>query len=261
MHLTGLGGDQWLDTSTRALYSDAIAAGNFKALVDIIRGDLPEYGFYGVVKQVCRIGLIANLPKTWRRTIRANLDMMRRQDTASRIELTSDFRRHLHDVERSQAGFDRILARSGQETHENLYRDIFHSIANEHREREAAYAGIELRSPFHSRTFVQLAYSVPPWWLRIGEVTKKAHRTALRGMLPNEVIDRLDKAQVGNLYREKIPEIVDHLRVSKLFREVCVPTLWQPDVLSQPAQSDLKDHDLVQLWCLYACCRLFSTRN
>jgi asparagine synthase (glutamine-hydrolysing) len=54
----------------------------------------------------------------------------------------------------------------------------------------AARYGIETRDPTADRDLVEVAVTQPEWWRRNGGVGRKICRTAMRDLLPTEIVDR-----------------------------------------------------------------------
>ncbi|MCK0127178.1 asparagine synthase-related protein [Erythrobacter sp. F6033] len=189
--LNGVGGDQWLDGSHR-YFAQAIQSRDAKRFLSHLRRDIEAYGVRWSVPFALKELLFAALPTS------ARLSLKKRR---------GDFGKLVADpVQFLDAGFaDRVGAAK---------LDYFSSLPNDDTgnanarkldacvsqsafdlmARQHARLGLESRSPMLTRQFIEFTASVPEDLKLRGGQTKWLHREAMRGLMPDCVVDREDKA-------------------------------------------------------------------
>lgn len=72
--------------------------------------------------------------------------------------------------------------------------------------------GIKFRHPFFDRKLIEFSLSLPPHFKYSERVSKRLLRTAMKGILPDEIRERKDKAQFTEVLRQQIDAIdLNHL--------------------------------------------------
>jgi asparagine synthase (glutamine-hydrolysing) len=104
-----------------------------------------------------------------------------------------------HEIARAAAAVDRLPA-DWRETSSPLRRELltqaFHtSLPNlcRYGDRNSMAHSVEMRMPFLDRRVAEFALSLPPGEVFKDGVTKRALRAALRGVVPDRVLDRREK--------------------------------------------------------------------
>ena len=132
--------------------------------------------------------------------------------------------------------------------------DAYGALAREWEERFSASLGLELRSPFWSRSIVEFAFSTPERLRSRGRSTKHFHRRALRGTLPPLVLDRTTKADFMVTFGWQLADLDAELR--------SVVSRRRPDWVRPEQALSLVDNRLAspagsaaewQLWTLVGC--------
>lgn len=248
--LSGLGGDEWLDVGTDAVYKDAFAAFSLSAIGQIVRADVTAYGGKETASRLMRYGLAAHLPETVRGVLRGLMGRPQPMWSTPHSRLSASMVAQwetLNDDPEIQGPAARTVA---QAYFERTRRSAFRSLGYEICEREASRMGVELRMPYNDRRIIELAYSAPAWWMRRGKFTKFAHRRAFRSRLPETILTRTTKAQVGSLYAKHASEIMARLdRTHQDKHPWLSQEFWQ--ALKEDNVLD-QDH-LFSLWCLFGC--------
>ena len=126
----------------------------------------------------------------------------------------------------------------------------------EMKERASARCGVEHRHPFHDRRLIELALALPPDQLQRGDQSKFILRQAMKGLVPDPVLQRRDKAEFSSVgareyesdtiarlfHSSRIAEQgwIDQARVTAMYREFmetwnhgqkdCLPHVWPLDM-------------------------------
>ena len=124
------------------------------------------------------------------------------------------------------------------------------------KERASARCGVEHRHPFHDRRLIELALALPPDQLQRGDQSKFILRQAMKGLVPDPVLQRRDKAEFSSVgareyesdtiarlfHSSRIAEQgwIDQARVTAMYREFmetwnhgqkdCLPHVWPLDM-------------------------------
>jgi asparagine synthase (glutamine-hydrolysing) len=198
--MVGVGGDQWLRGSL-TYYADALAAFNWSEIVACVKKDSRNVGLATSLWWMFRHGFYPLLPDVVRRGIRRTLTRDRRQGIDTRAWLSPPLKAALRErVEKNRNLSVPKMKWVSQREHMLTLSSPFTMHALEFEERMASSVGIELRRPFFCREMVQFTFSTPEKWRRRGRIDKYLHRTALHGLLPENVRLRQDNAEFSITY-------------------------------------------------------------
>jgi asparagine synthase (glutamine-hydrolysing) len=210
--LTGLGGDDWFDPlvqqsrTRRALRR--LCAQPSPATVGSLLGD-------GVNMLRRRLGKPSDHPAPWIPDA-----------FASRTCLADRIRRQPPDGLFASPVQKKLYVRLTNAT-------LSHFL--EMKERASARAGMEHRHPFHDRRLIELALALPPDQLRRGDQPKFVLRQAMKGLVPDAILQRRTKAEFSAVFAQvyesdkmaplfhssRIAEQgwIDQARVTAMYRE------------------------------------------
>jgi asparagine synthase (glutamine-hydrolysing) len=227
VHLTGLGGDQWLtgslghhaDLLRRFRIADLIRQSRFDSQVLSDLGE-PVSPLFLVV----RYGLWPLLPLAAQRAIKWAL--MGERDGVPRW-IGSQFARRIELSERL-----RKKKTAGQRFSSVVRRDLslyltsgWSSLQRDLTDRYGSWFGIELRHPFLDRRVIEFAMALPEEqrWQR--NETKFVLRQAMRGLLPETVRQRRTKADFSHVH----PKAMHAQGGERLFDSLAIVSLGWVD--------------------------------
>ena len=193
--LTGNGGDQWLRGSPRH-YADLVRRFRFPTLVRELRLDVADGGVKLPVFPVLRLGFWPLVPPGIRRFATRAMGHDRApawigQDFASRVDLRERLRSRVNGLRFPRFAQQDLylMSTSGLEVH-----------FAEMEERAASGLGVETRHPLMDRRVVEFALALPGEQRRQRGLSKFVLREALRGLLPESVARRTDKAEFSHAF-------------------------------------------------------------
>jgi asparagine synthase (glutamine-hydrolysing) len=206
--LNGIGGDQWLD-GTFNYYFELMADRQWHDLAAATRADAQAYGRKITAQIFARYGLWQFAP-SFLRHAKTRLAGHRAPDGSLGEALLSPVARQELSLrrERHYAG----LPADGRDRYKiEKHRCAALCVAMASWNRQLARCGLEPRSPLLSRAFITFSATTPEITRLRGGVTRRVHREALRGILPEEVRIRRDKAEFSagfNHYRAELATFV-----------------------------------------------------
>jgi asparagine synthase (glutamine-hydrolysing) len=204
--ITGEGGDQWL-SGEHTYYAEMLAERRWRQLIASFSKDARAAGARVALSWLLRSGVVPSLPGGIRTALRTGLHKLRGDvsSTSEQSWLSPGMKRLLRD---RQAEHDvrpiLPVRRAGQRTLLLDLYDPFFTQVMERSERLASMAGVEIRHPLRSQKIVQFAFSVPERLRRQGPTNKVLHRRALRGIAPEEVVERSTKAGSDGIFRRHL---------------------------------------------------------
>ena len=250
--LGGDGGDQWLGQNGSGYYLlDALETGEWKAFLDTLRTDIRRRGVGQTAWRATRSALAPRLPRRLK-------DLVRRHRSASGRTgpwLTPELQARIQERQRMypHAGPQTVRRRS-QRAQLRLLEDPYAVLAREMEERSTARVGIELRHPFWSAGIVQFAFSTPGWLRSYGRPTKYVHRSAMRGILPESVVERRTKAEFSVTFRRHLDDCETEIRCSISRRRSCwVRPAGVVSCLERRLDPAAAGESLWRLWGLVGC--------
>lgn len=208
-YLDGVGGDQWLACGGTDL-AESLQLADWAALRRSIGADITDFGGVHTVYRFARYGLFPNLPAGMRRLARRLLLPSGQRPGGEGGWLAPHLQR-LYDarVEQAfQAGVARHKGlRVGLRQRVKHLDGADHAFIFEANNGMASDAGIENRSPFMDKAYIEMALGLPLSQLRSGKVSRHVHRQALDGVLPERVRTRTSKAEFSVVNAQCIKEI------------------------------------------------------
>jgi asparagine synthase (glutamine-hydrolysing) len=184
VRLSGVGGDEWL-TGSDSSYADDLRGLHFINILKRLR-DQP-------IRNLLTDGLSPVLPRPVRRLARK---IMRPE--LPHAGLTADFARRIHLADRmrlEQAG-PRFPSYAQQDVY-RMFTTGLRTYPYEMTERWGCARALEGRYPFLDRRIFEFALAIPEDQRTRGRLTRFVVRTAMRGILPEEVRTRTDKSTYG----------------------------------------------------------------
>jgi asparagine synthetase B (glutamine-hydrolysing) len=207
--LSGAGGDAWLGaTWPGAYYTEDLVAGHYREVRAAFAADRQELGLWPAAWMLFRFGAVTLLPDGIKNVLRAvRWPGGRLLRVSSRLEQEIERRRTRH------AGpTRRRVRRWTQGLQLDILEGAFDAMGFELEERLACSEGLELRYPFCNHKIIQLAFSTPERLRSRGRTSKRIHRRALTGFLPELVLRRADKADFMVMFRRQLDPLIDLIR-------------------------------------------------
>jgi asparagine synthase (glutamine-hydrolysing) len=196
--LTGHGADEWFGRNPY-YYDELLRTGSYgtllgQCLYDMRMTKAPA----SVVREVAAPAIRRFAPKPVVRAAKETLARLRRRDAAATVVVPAAGYR--------AAPLERLQSSGRCRRLEHLAHCRLHSLVNlgesvraiELEDRAASRAGVEERTPFEDRRVVEFGFSIPER-LRSKAAGKYILRTALRGVLPESVRMRTEKAEFSPL--------------------------------------------------------------
>ncbi len=203
VHITGMGGDDWL-TGSEMHYTELLRHLKIRDLARGARTTFQEAAVSGGLSKLyldLRTDLLAQLPPAAIRTIRRTLGL---EGVPAWISPQFARRNHLRDRLARKPSKHRFSNYAQRELYGWLNGGYL-PHAFEYDDRSAAEYGFEMRHPLHDRRIVDFAFAVPQDQLWRHKQTKFVLRQAMRGVLPEAIDQRADKADfshaVGNAFK------------------------------------------------------------
>jgi len=206
--LGGVGGDEWL-CGSHSYYAEALTAKQWRTFVDCLDADRRAAGLLRSLGWAGRHGFYPLLPENFRTLVRKVLIGHRRDEGIDRLAWLAPSMKALAQQRRGEhsapaAVRSGTIAQLGQR---HTLTDAYATLARELEERMAASVGIELRRPFFDVRMVQFAFATSPRLRLRGNTDKFLHRKAMKGLLPESVLSREQKAEFSVTFRWYMPEM------------------------------------------------------
>jgi asparagine synthase (glutamine-hydrolysing) len=190
--LHGDGGDQWLDGSA-LYYNEFFRTGDVGGFVKALRRDAKAGSWQRALPQAARIGLGALTPAALRRfAVRKRLhrhfadpDHLYWMLPAWRerlLELQWSYISSLPEDPNARSKWGRLFS-------------PYRALALDFMQRQRGQNGLETREPMQTRQFIEFSTTTPEWIRNQGGVTKVVHRKAMRGIMPDAIVERSSKAE------------------------------------------------------------------
>lgn len=230
--MNGEGGDEWI-AGRRTYYADAISSRRWSLLVDLLRIDIAEAGPKTALVGLLRHGVAHQLPSALRKLGSKLLRPRGPNNYNDAFWLSEPLRVRYRAQQSAHAGHHNSIRNVSQRglamRLENAWADHVREIID----RGAAKHGLEARSPYYDRKFVEFAFRTPEHLRLRGGINKYCHRRALDGILPVEVARRETKANFSlpfywlldgmeTLLTETLPdrhpELFDKVGMNRLYR-------------------------------------------
>lgn len=200
-YLNGVGGDQWLAFGENAL-AEAVQLKDWDRVWSTLSADARAFGILAIGWGTIRHGAYPLLPAHLRAIVRRAAPI-KPEGQEPKTWLSVRLKKALEE-RRAQAAEDwrkktkglRIGLRQRLMTIDSAYLQF----CSESLEAMGQSAGIEVRSPFLNRTFVEFCLSLPMAQLRRGATDRFVHRAACADLLPAEVLARESKAEFSAVW-------------------------------------------------------------
>jgi len=212
--VSGTGGDEW--TGGNGLhYAESLAAGQWSKIRSHWKDESEALGLQKATISFLRQGLLPLLPETTKELLRNVRDLTVRRGAPRRDWLTHEFRQQLEFVRRQQDPLSaKPIARQGQYRQWGLLYNPYWQFAKGTVERRISSAGMEWRQPYWNRSMIEFAFATPDHLRnRVGQ-NKWLQRKAMRGLLPDSLQLRQDKADFSSVFKHVWPELC--ARLSKI---------------------------------------------
>lgn len=190
--LNGTGGDQWLD-GTLEYYTEFARSFDVGGFAAALLRDSRAMGWRKVLPSALRMGASAFLPLTLRRISRQRRRERRYRDPADLFWMLPEWRDRLLAIE--QRFIDALPEAPRAQGNWNRLYTPYNTYSFDTMHRQTARSGIESREPMLTRQFIEFGARAPKRLFRQAGVTKVLHRQAMRGIMPDMIVDRRTKAE------------------------------------------------------------------
>lgn len=210
--LSGMGGDEWLGMlSNGAYYREEVGLKNWRNVYNCVINDRDTLGLKCSLWWLLRFGFAPLLPEEIKQ-VRRKLFLAPEREKA--YWLSPKFRSIIADRRKEHQSLEvPRLARYGQNLQYQILSEPYSALAREMEELMCAQLGLDLRSPFHARSIIELAFATPERFRSRGKTTKWLHRLAMEGILPELVIKRKTKADFMGHFSSQLSQLdVDFIR-------------------------------------------------
>ncbi|GAA0267002.1 lasso peptide isopeptide bond-forming cyclase [Alteraurantiacibacter aestuarii] len=245
--INGHGGDQWLD-GTQNYYFEMMAAGQWKQLASAYGADCRSYGWRPATGFLTRYGIWQFAPDGLRRLRKALAPQQ--NDDCNGWVLSPQAGKEL--AERKDRYFAPLPkpARLRYKQQKHLFPYL--PLALSQGERQLAHVGAEPRSPMLSRAFIEFSAATPEHIRLRGGERRRVHRTGLRGILPELVRNRADKAEFSASIEHSAAEFTKF--VTQPMPTAIHQLIDSEDlskILSSYCNAPIDQRPLWQVWSLY----------
>lgn len=191
VYIDGTGGDEWLQGSWD-YYREFAAEGDVAGFASALRRDARALGWRRVLARALRSGVSAFTPDRVRIMRKAARRAALYRDPDAFFWLKPALRTLLA---MQDAAYDASLPVDPVAwQRNNLFSSPFGSYARARMQRQRGLNGLEPRHPMFTRQFIGFSLATPEHIRRRAGVTKVVHRIAMRGILPDVILDRQTKA-------------------------------------------------------------------
>ena len=201
----GIGGDEWLGGS-RLYYAEELASRNWKNLKNCFLSDLNSSGSLKSLWWFFRFGFMPFLPEYMK-------DIAREfKQNEQQTWLTPELENLLKEQSDKNyfSLFDQKMT-AGQRAKLNFLSDAYSIRAQEAQERLAAMQGLELRRPYWNHKLVQFSLNMPQRLKHKHGINRYTHIQAMKGLLPEMILNRQTKAEFSVTYSHHLPKMKDLL--------------------------------------------------
>lgn len=218
--LTGLGGDQWL-TGSEYYYAELLSEFRIGDLIRLLKDDwrfgIPGSQGHNRLKLLLWWGLRPMLPERLRHGLSTAVPRERfpnfiRKDFARRINLLG----RLRALPTRPAGMS-----FSQRTIYEQFVDGWMAHVMELEDRHSAQAGIEQWHPFYDLRVIEFCFAIPEEQRLHNNYIKWVLRTAMKGLLPENIRTRLTKGEFSETFVRLFDRVgganfYDHLAIADM---------------------------------------------
>jgi asparagine synthase (glutamine-hydrolysing) len=242
---------------TGAYYAEELAAGQWRSIYGCLRDDCRELGIGEAFWWFFRYGLTPLLPEAMKKALRIVLKGKRRASW-----LSTGFQ-EIFEIRRNQfqVSVPRRFNRRGQSTQTTILLGAYDALGRELEERLSSSLRLELRKPFFNEKIVQFAFSTPERFRSKGHATKWLHRQAMKGLLPDTILNRTTKADFMVAFRRQL----DTMKAELMDDIVPRRAAWIQTERAATMCKDYRDDEFAGwaewwLWTLVGCDGVSSDR-
>jgi asparagine synthase (glutamine-hydrolysing) len=231
--LTGEWGDALLQGS-REYYAEELLQRHWHKLYDCLLADVGVAGVPQTARWLLRSGVFPLLPDAVQRALRRVVRKLHgRGNTDALYWMSPSMQLTLEERQERFRPQPPCVRTFSQRDLMTLLHDAFTAQVLERLERLGAHVGVEMRHPMGDPRLVQFAFSTPERLRLRGNRTKFLHVQALRGILPQSILDRRTKAEFSIVFRRHLDEM----------REILTETLpaQRPDWVVKDGMARLYD--------------------
>jgi len=203
----GVGGDEWLSGS-RTYYAEELSQLHIGNLYKCLKADISAYGAGQAATWLLRYGLFCLLPNVWQSNIKSIVRSMLGGEAVTPFWLAPQMQSVL--TSRINSTRDQRSVRSfifGQHRLQGILDNGFRVLGGEMTERLVVRSGLEVRRPFHSVQLVDFAFATPERLRMSHKVNKYVHLEAMKGLLPQQIHERRDKAEFSSVFRAQLDQM------------------------------------------------------
>lgn len=190
--LDGQGGDERLD-GTSEYYTEFARAFDIPGFAAALLRDARADGWRRTVPVAVRFALAGFTPLALRRMVWRHRRERCYRNPDDLFWLKPEWRERLLGFE------ENFTAALPEDRHArgnwNRLLSPYSQFAFDIMQRQRARAGLEARNPMLTCGFIAFCSSAPKWIFLQGGLTKSVHRKAMRGILPDLIVDRTSKAE------------------------------------------------------------------
>jgi asparagine synthase (glutamine-hydrolysing) len=258
--VTGNGGDEWL-CSRRTGYFEEFAAGRWSNAARDWGVDARSRGTRAATAELARGTLGPLLPESIRARLRPLIHRPQGEPERSIGWLSPKLQQGLSTS--SLPAISKQARGQGSERHRRqleTLRDAYSTLAFDSHERQTASLGLERRFPFLNTALVEFAFACPDRMRLRAGADKFLHREAMRGLLPERVRTRADKAEFSVVLFEALEANESEVRESIAARS---PDWMDADAAGEGlrvalARTPASGWPKWQLWAVLLCDRIYS---
>lgn len=199
----GRGGDEWL-SGTRLYYADGLRGLDWSGLKQSWRADVADHGVGSALYWLLRYGGFALLPHAVQHILRGLNAALRKREppldpnqwlAPARAAVLAQRRQHLLPTTEPRSSQQELLS---------TLHDPYGVWCLETAERMYSRHGLEARSPLNTAAMVQFMMSLPENLRLRGGTHKYIHVQALRGALPDSIVQRRSKADFSMAFQHQL---------------------------------------------------------
>ncbi|WP_108788975.1 asparagine synthase-related protein [Erythrobacter sp. Alg231-14] len=246
--ISGTGGDEWLQGNT-LYYREFIAERDFAGYARAFGRNRQDFGWLSAIKGAFRQSAPEFIPDPIRRGIRKQLRKRRRRADPTMSWIAPELRRAIADAEEV---YEADLPESAVHwSKHNIATSPFTDLSHSLMRRQRSAIGFEARHPMLSRAFMEFSLQTPSIIKSNGAVAKALHRTAMRGILPEVVLERRTKANFTNTKIDH--QFAEYVRANarEQLAEICDFEAIKP-LLEVDFNAPEGDYWAWEIWGLYA---------
>lgn len=211
--LNGEGGDEWMEGKP-FFYQELLAARDWRQMGSAFREDLFDLGVWKTARRILRTIYLTTAPELVK-SIRTKYYMPRGPNQHNGAFWLSDGMQELFFKRRDMYG-NRELKNISNLSRRDMYFILtipYMEHIRNFMSRQGARIGYETRSPMYVRRFIEFSFATPERLKIRGTRKKFMHSMALKGLVPDAVLDRRTKAGFSVAFERQLCKAVERLVV------------------------------------------------